>query len=147
MTTLTLDDARAWATTIFTAHGATPAAAASTARALIAAEADGLKGHGLSRIAPYVFRVLKRDCLDLPEKIYTTRHVSLSDVQRRHYNSLVREFRAPTALVLPVISKPNFVQPFIIIAHSTSEPSGFYRLMGWLNLSLALIASALLFVR
>ena len=69
---------------------------------------------------------------------------ALFDAQQAGFAA--RQPSAPTALVLPVICKPSFVQPFIIIAHATSEPSGFYRLMGWLNLSLALIASALLFI-
>ena len=54
MTMLSLADAHAWATGIFRAHGATPPAAQSVAHALVAAEADGLKGHGLTRIPSYV---------------------------------------------------------------------------------------------
>ncbi len=54
MPTLSLTDAQAWVTGIFLAHGALPPAAQSVARALIAAEADGLKGHGLTRIQSYV---------------------------------------------------------------------------------------------
>ena len=30
-------------------------------------------------------RVLKQDCLDLPEKTYTVRYVSMTDEQRKHY--------------------------------------------------------------
>jgi SNF2 family DNA or RNA helicase len=33
-------------------------------------------------------RVLKKDCLDLPEKTYSARYVSLSPEQLRHYNTL-----------------------------------------------------------
>ncbi len=51
---LSLTDAQAWATGIFLAHGAVPVAAQSVARALVAAEADGLLGHGLTRIPSYV---------------------------------------------------------------------------------------------
>lgn len=54
MPTLSLTDAQAWATGIFRAHGAASPAAQSVARALVAAEADGLKGHGLTRIPSYV---------------------------------------------------------------------------------------------
>ena len=32
-------------------------------------------------------RVLKQDCLDLPEKTYTVRYVSMTDEQRKHYTS------------------------------------------------------------
>lgn len=37
-------------------------------------------------IAPHTFRVLKKDCLDLPEKIYTTHFFDLSPAQRRLYD-------------------------------------------------------------
>lgn len=47
---LGLAEAIAWTTEIFQRHGCTADNALSVARALIAAEADGLKGHGLSRI-------------------------------------------------------------------------------------------------
>lgn len=36
-------------------------------------------------------RILKADCLDLPEKVYTTRHVPLSDQQRTLYESMLQE--------------------------------------------------------
>ena len=54
MTRLSLIAARDWAATIFVTHGATDATAQSVARALVGAEADSLKGHGLSRIPTYV---------------------------------------------------------------------------------------------
>lgn len=38
--------------------------------------------------APYIFTLRKKDCLDLPEKVYETRHVELSDEQRKSYNAL-----------------------------------------------------------
>jgi (2R)-3-sulfolactate dehydrogenase (NADP+) len=44
----------AWAARIFSDNGASAAAAASVARNLVAAEADGLKGHGLGRIPTYL---------------------------------------------------------------------------------------------
>ena len=53
MTILSQDAARHWVGAIFRAHGATPIVADSVSRALVAAEADGLKGHGLSRIPTY----------------------------------------------------------------------------------------------
>ena len=40
----------AWAARIFSENGASDASAASVARNLVAAEADGLKGHGLGRV-------------------------------------------------------------------------------------------------
>lgn len=54
MAAVSLDRARAWADAVFQANGAMPAAARVTAAALVAAEADGLKGHGLSRLPTYV---------------------------------------------------------------------------------------------
>ena len=42
------------------------------------------------RIAPWSFRVLKRDCLDLPDKVYHRRYIELTPKQRAIYN-LVRE--------------------------------------------------------
>jgi (2R)-3-sulfolactate dehydrogenase (NADP+) len=52
MTSLT--EARRWVAQIFEAHGASAAAAASVASALVGAEAEGLKGHGLQRIPTYL---------------------------------------------------------------------------------------------
>ncbi len=54
MTKATLDDAHAWVARILEANGALAATARSVATALVAAEADGLKGHGLSRLPTYV---------------------------------------------------------------------------------------------
>ncbi len=54
MTTVTLDQARRWAASIFAANGAADSIARSVADALVAAEAEGLSGHGLSRIPTYV---------------------------------------------------------------------------------------------
>lgn len=41
------------------------------------------------KIAPYSYRVLKEDCLDLPPKIYQRRDVALTPDQKRIYNDLV----------------------------------------------------------
>jgi (2R)-3-sulfolactate dehydrogenase (NADP+) len=51
---LTLAEAEALARRAFERAGVSPGAAAATARALVAAERDGQKGHGLSRIPAYV---------------------------------------------------------------------------------------------
>ena len=37
---------------------------------------------------PYSYRVLKEDCLDLPEKIYTKRQVDLTDEQKKAYREM-----------------------------------------------------------
>lgn len=49
-----LDEAREAVAGLFTQAGASPANAASVAWALVMAEADGLKGHGLSRVPTYL---------------------------------------------------------------------------------------------
>ncbi|ACL58614.1 Ldh family oxidoreductase [Methylobacterium nodulans] len=53
MPILTLAAAHDLAAAALISCGASPNAAASTARALVGAEADGLKGHGLSRLPAY----------------------------------------------------------------------------------------------
>jgi len=67
--TLSLADARALATRALQANGASLANAASTAAALVAAEADGQAGHGLTRVASYSaqLRVGKVDGRAAPE--------------------------------------------------------------------------------
>ena len=55
--TVTLEAAQALVVDAFKRAGATEANARSTARALVAAEADGQKGHGLSRVASYAAQV------------------------------------------------------------------------------------------
>ena len=47
---------------------------------------NSIKGHS--------FRVLKKDCLDLPEKIYQRAYVELSKEQRKIYNSIKNEYVA-----------------------------------------------------
>ena len=54
MTNLSVSDAVEWVTAVFVRNGCGADNAQSVARALVAAEADGLKGHGLSRIPTYL---------------------------------------------------------------------------------------------
>jgi (2R)-3-sulfolactate dehydrogenase (NADP+) len=54
MPNLSIADTNALVARIFEHHGCSAANAASVARALVAAEADGLKGHGLSRVSTYL---------------------------------------------------------------------------------------------
>jgi (2R)-3-sulfolactate dehydrogenase (NADP+) len=54
MTRLSFEQAETRLTEIFAGAGASPANAASVAWALVMAEADGLKGHGLSRVPTYL---------------------------------------------------------------------------------------------
>ena len=54
MTKLSLEAAEQKVADLFIEAGASPANAASVALALVMAEADGLKGHGLSRVPTYL---------------------------------------------------------------------------------------------
>ena len=54
MTRLSLEAAEQKVADLFIEAGASPANAASVALALVMAEADGLKGHGLSRVSTYL---------------------------------------------------------------------------------------------
>jgi len=54
VTALSVSDAIEWAAAVFVRNGCSAECAQSVARALVAAEADGLKGHGLSRIPTYL---------------------------------------------------------------------------------------------
>jgi SNF2 family DNA or RNA helicase len=40
------------------------------------------------RVAPHSYRILKKDCLDLPDKVYTKREVELSDEQKKAYGEM-----------------------------------------------------------
>lgn len=43
-------------------------------------------------ISPYVLRRLKKDCLDLPEKLYTHREVALTEESWKRYQELKKDF-------------------------------------------------------
>lgn len=44
-------------------------------------------------MSPHTFRVLKEDCLDLPEKIYQTHYFDLTPAQQRLYNTVKEDMR------------------------------------------------------
>ena len=48
----------------------------------------------IQRIDPYVARVRKEDCLDLPEKTYITVPVTMNPEQKRVYNMFIKEMMA-----------------------------------------------------
>lgn len=48
-------------------------------------------------LEPHAFRVLKRECLDLPEKIYKVQPFELSPAQRRAYEALSEDLRVQLA--------------------------------------------------
>jgi len=39
-------------------------------------------------VSPHSFRILKKDCLDLPDKIYTKREIELTDEQHKAYSEM-----------------------------------------------------------
>ena len=51
-------------------------------------------GELVKSIEGHSYRILKKDCLDLPDKIYQRAYVDLSDAQRKLYNALKEEFVA-----------------------------------------------------
>lgn len=68
-----------------------------------------------TKIAPYSYRILKKDCLDLPPKIYERRLVQLTDEQARHYRQLKEEMQTVigetrATAVLPVTLLLRFHQ-------------------------------------
>lgn len=81
MTTRSLEDAKNWAARIFDSHGASASTAYSVASALVAAEASGLTGHGLTRIPSYVAMLKsgKIDGLAVPVVTRPRRGVILID--------------------------------------------------------------------
>lgn len=46
----------------------------------------------VERMDPYISRVLKKDCIDLPEKVYTLHPFEMSSEQKRAYIELKNEF-------------------------------------------------------
>ena len=54
MTTMSIVSATNWIAEVFVRRGCSEENASSVSRALVAAEADGLKGHGLSRVPTYL---------------------------------------------------------------------------------------------
>ncbi len=54
------------------------------------------------------FRVLKKDCLDLPEKIYTARYVSMTDEQRRMY-AQIKEYAMTLLEDGELVSAPQVI--------------------------------------
>jgi SNF2 family DNA or RNA helicase len=63
-------------------------------------------------IKPHTYRVLKKDCLDLPDKVYMKRFIELNKEQRKAYNAMRDEFIAEhdgsvmvAALALPRMTR------------------------------------------
>ena len=60
-----------------------------------------------NNLKPFSYRVLKEDCLDLPDKIYIKREVELTPEQQNHYNSM--KSIALTALKGKRVSAPHIL--------------------------------------
>lgn len=60
-------------------------------------------------MAPHTFRVLKRDCLDLPEKIYRTHFFEMSREQRAMYEQMKSELRIEHEGDLLTLSKLSLI--------------------------------------
>ena len=58
-------------------------------------------------LKPFSYRVLKEDCLDLPDKIYMKRYVELTPEQQDHYKSM--KSLALTALKGKTVSAPHIL--------------------------------------
>ena len=58
-----------------------------------------------SKLGAFSSRVLKKDCLDLPDKVYTIREVEMTKEQQEHYNSL-KEFAVTLLDNDEVVSTP-----------------------------------------
>lgn len=56
-------------------------------------------------IAPHSFRVLKKDCLDLPEKIYDTIPFDMTPRQEEVYRRMEREKRAELSRVIDTLTR------------------------------------------
>lgn len=76
-------------------------------------------------IAPHSFRVLKKDCLDLPEKIYTRRYFQMTPMQRKTYDRLKEEFRillqevdTPVARLAAITKLSQLASGFFIIPNT-----------------------------
>ena len=71
-------------------------------------------------IAPYSFRVLKKDCLDLPEKIYKTILFDLTKEQLKVYNILKEESRVYFKDEIAVFTK------LVALSKLTQVTSNYY---------------------
>lgn len=89
-------------------------------------------------LAPHTFRVLKKDCLDLPDKIYKTHYFELTPAQEKAYKLLKEELRIqvggdfellegeeiPDAELLPVSALAALVKLQQITSAYVNLPTG-----------------------
>jgi len=96
---------------------------------IIARNADGTpRWRNLEKLtgllAPHSFRVLKRECLNLPEKIYTTMPFELGTKQQAAYNVLANELR------IELGPEPETVTALAALLKLQQVTSGFVLLNG-----------------
>lgn len=80
------------------------------------------------KIAPFSYRVLKRDCLDLPPKIYMPlREVKLSSEQRRMYDEILRhattELESQHVVASTVLAQMAKLHQ-IVLGHARNDDTG-----------------------
>jgi SNF2 family DNA or RNA helicase len=84
-------------------------------------------------IAPHCFRVLKKDCTDLPPKVYSNRYFDLTPVQQQVYNQLRDEhlidLGGPAFEVLTV-EEPLAVKRLAVLTKLQQATSGFVLVEG-----------------
>lgn len=74
-----------------------------------------------ARMAPHTFRVLRRDCFDMPDKVYVPRHrFELSGEQRRVYDALRDDYAVEFAEGLPVTAA-NVLTRYLRLQQVTSN--------------------------
>ena len=97
MTTLSVSDAVEWVAAVFVRNGCSADNAQSVARALVSAEADGLKGHGLSRIPTYLQMVRsgKVDGIARPSSTRPRPGVLAIDAAKRLRDRFMQLLRIP----------------------------------------------------
>lgn len=80
------------------------------------------------KIAPYSYRVLKEDCLDLPPKIYLRREVELTKEQERLYKELVEFSTAQLNEVVHVTATMIITKLLrlhqLVCGHTVDEATG-----------------------
>ncbi len=72
------------------------------------------------KIEPWSYRVTKAECLDLPEKIYETRHVELSDKARAIYKQLATELVAEVEHGGPLVTAPIILTKLLRFSQLTA---------------------------
>ncbi|MEO0666243.1 MAG: Ldh family oxidoreductase [Pseudomonadota bacterium] len=99
--TLSLSEAQTLLTAVFETSGVPTASAASVARALVAAEAEGQKGHGFSRVADYAAQVKSSKINGMPHVRVENRAPASLYIDADHgfaYPALDAAIEAGTAL-------------------------------------------------